>query len=108
MSPHRQMQVIAESADLAVMPSRAIRDDSIDSELRRNLGCDEIQVVEIGEVEDLQIHPLSAGLLPLAYGPRHLVDGARHAVLAQLVGRASQSIGAAGDLSFVATHHGGD
>src|SRR5690348_7366955 len=73
------------------------------SQLRRDLGCDEVEVFEVGQIEQLQVDPLGAeGGVP-AHLLGDLRGGAGQAVLAQLADLAADRGGAAADLGLVAS-----
>ena len=62
---------------------------------------DGVEVVEVGEVEDLQVEPLGAGVGPPLQRRRDLVGRAGDAVRAQLVGLAPDRRRPPGELGLV-------
>ena len=64
-------------------------------------GGDDVEMVEVGEVENLQIQPLGAGVLPALHGRRRLVAGAGDARSAQLVRLAADGRRATVELALV-------
>lgn len=70
----------------------------------KHVGAHQHDVVEVGEVEDLEVHPFGTGVSPLPE-PRHsLVRCAAHAIGAQLVDLATDAGGPASELGLVTAH----
>ncbi len=89
-------RVVARRVALTVLAS---------GDLRQHFLRQELQVLEVVEVEDLEVHGLGPDGGERLEARHHLVGRARRAVGAQLVGLAPDAGGAALDLGLVAPQH---
>ena len=85
-----------------IRPSHHVRSNG------RDLSCENIEVLEIGEVEDLKVDPVDTGVDPTLERRRRLVDRPGGTVAAEFVGFAPDRRGPSRDAGLVdrrAHHH---